>query len=310
MSQPATLSAPGLIGAIPAQRRRPLSVGAVAGLLLAPSLVFLVAFTYLPIVQVGVRSLTEQRFGETARWGFGNFVRLFADPHFINAASNSALYAAGTIIPSLMLALGFALALRESGRLTSVLRTCIVMPLLIPLVAAAALFVFIFLPGGGLLDWYLAKLGVGATNWLGDPQLALGSIVAITVWKNVGYYMLFFLAGLAGIPEDLHEAAKLDGAGAATRFRRITLPLLGPTLGFVTVIALLNVLTQVDHVIVMTQGGPSDSTNMLLYYIYQQAEQNYDAGLASAATIVSVGFLLLLSVAGLRALERGMHYES
>jgi sn-glycerol 3-phosphate transport system permease protein len=295
---------------MPTPRRRPLPAYATAGLLLAPSLLFLVAFTYWPIVQVGLRSLTEQRFGQAARWGFGNFVRLFADANFVTAGTNSALYAAGTIVPSLVLALAFALALRESGRLASILRTCIVMPLLIPLVAAAALFIFIFLPGGGLLDWHLAKLGVATTNWLGDPGLALGSIIAITVWKNVGYYMLFFLAGLAGIPEDLHEAAKLDGAGVMTRFWRITLPLLGPTLGFVGVIALLNALTQIDHVIVMTQGGPSGSTNMLLYYIYQQAEQNHDAGLASAATIVSVGCLLLLSVVGLRALERGMHYES
>ena len=121
------------------------------------------------------------------------------------------------------------------------------------------------------------------------------------MWKNTGYYMLFFLAGLAGIPDEYHEAAKLDGAGMFTRFWRITLPLLGPTMGFVSVIALLNVLTQVDHVIVMTQGGPSDSTNMLMYYIYQQAEQNCDNGLASAATLVSVGVLLALSVVGLRS---------
>ena len=278
-------------------------------MLLAPSLLLLVAFTYWPVVEVGLRSLTEQRFGQTAQWGFGNFARLFADPHFANAAWNSTLYAAGTIIPSLVLALGFALGLQESTRLATVLRTVIVMPLLIPLVAAAALFVFIFLPGGGLLDWHLAKLGFGATNWLGDPSLALGSIIVITIWKNAGYYMLFFLAGLAGIPDELHEAAKLDGAGAVTRFLRITLPLLGPTLGFVCVIALLNVLTQIDHVIVMTQGGPSDSTNMLLYYIYQQAQQNYDAGLASAATVVSVGVLLALAMVALRALERGMHAQ-
>ena len=139
------------------------------------------------------------------------------------------------------------------------LRTIIALPLLIPLVAAAALFTFIFLPGGGLLDHYLARLGSGwaDTNWLGDPSLALGSIVAITVWKNTGYYMLFFLAGLAGIPEELQDAAKIDGAGPLQRFFRVTLPLLGPTLAFVLIIALLNVLTQVDHVIVMTQGGPS-----------------------------------------------------
>ncbi len=290
--------------------RRPMPAGVVAALLLAPSLVFLAAFTYWPIVGVTLRALTEQQFGETGRWGFGNFARLFSDPHFATAARNSTIYAAGTILPSLALALAFALALKESGRVAAVLRTVIVLPMLIPLVAAAALFVFIFLPGGGLIDWNLAKLGVGATNWLGDPDLALGAIIAITVWKNTGYYMLFFLAGLAGIPEEYHEAARIDGAGALTRFSRITLPLLGPTLAFVAVIALLNVLTQIDHVIIMTQGGPSDSTNMLLYYIYQQAEQNYDPGLASAATVVSVGVLLALALVSLRALERGLHHES
>jgi sn-glycerol 3-phosphate transport system permease protein len=122
--------------------------------------------------------------------------------------------------------------------------------------------------------------------------------------------MLFFLAGLAGVPAELEEAATLDGANAWQRFFRITLPLLSPTLAFVLVIALLNALTQVDHVVVMTQGGPADSTNLLLYYIYQQAHQNYDPGLASAATMVSVAVLLAISVISLRTLERGVHYES
>ncbi|HET6305956.1 MAG TPA: sugar ABC transporter permease, partial [Rhodopila sp.] len=178
------------------------------------------------------------------------------------------------------------------------------------LVAAAALFSFVLLPGDGLLDFYLARLGVGMVNWLGDPDLALGSMMAITVWKNTGYYMLFFLAGLAGIPQDLLDAAKIDGAGAVQRFVRITLPLLGPTLAFVGVIATLNALTQVDHVIVLTQGGPSDATSMVLFYIYQQAHQNFDVGLASAATVVSVVFLFALSVISLRSLERGIHYEA
>jgi len=279
-------------------------------LLLAPSLVLLTAFTYWPVIGVTLRSLTQQRFGQTPSWGLDNFARLFADEHFANAAVNTIIYGIGTILPSLTLALLFAVALRENGRLTAVLRTILVMPLLIPLVAVAALFVFIFLPGGGLLDHYLAKLGIGATNWLGDPGLAMGCIIAITIWKNTGYYMLFFLAGLAGIPEEYHEAARIDGAGAVTRFTRITLPLLGPTIGFVAVIALVNVLVQIDHVIVMTGGGPSDSTNMILYYIYQQSEQNLDAGLASAATVLCVASLLALSLLSLRSLERGIHYES
>jgi sn-glycerol 3-phosphate transport system permease protein len=278
--------------------------------LLAPSLILLSAFTYWPVIGVTLRSLTQQQYGQIATWGLDNFARLFADDHFATAARNTVVYACGTILPSLALALLFAVALRESGRLTAILRTVLVLPMLIPLVAAAALFVFIFLPGGGLLDHYLAKFGVAETNWLGDPDLALGAIIAITIWKNTGYYMLFFLAGLAGIPEELHEAAKIDGAGIVTRFFRITVPLLGPTIGFVTVIALVNTLVQIDHVIVMTGGGPSDSTNMLLYYIYQQSQQNMDEGLASAATVVCVGVLLLLSLLSLRALERGIHYES
>jgi sn-glycerol 3-phosphate transport system permease protein len=290
----------------PRRRRLPLTAYA----LLLPSAIFLLAFTYWPVLQVAVGSLTVRAFGGSAHWGIDNYTRLFADPHFATAVRNNLVYAAGTIIPSLTLALLFALGLREGTRLTSVLRTLFVLPLLIPLVAAAALFIFIFLPGAGLLDYYLARLGAAQTNWLGDPSLALGSIIAITVWKNTGYYLLFFLAGLAGVPQELLDAAKIDGASAMQRFLRITLPLLGPTLAFVFVIALLNVITQVDHVIVMTQGGPSDSTSLVLYYIYQQAHQNYDIGLASAATVVSVAFLFVLSIVSLRTLERGIHYET
>ncbi len=278
--------------------------------LLAPSAVFLIAFTYWPVVQVLAGSLLVHAFGGTPHWGFGNYQKLFADPLFAHAVWNNVIYALGTIIPSLLLAMAFALGLRDSTRLNSLLRTLLVLPLLIPLVAAASLFVFIFLPGAGLLDYYLARFGFSQTNWLGDPSLALGSIIAITVWKNTGYYMLFFLAGLAGIPQDMLDAARIDGAGAWARFRHVTLPLLGPTLAFVLVIALLNALTQVDHVVVMTQGGPSGATTLLLYYIYQQAHQNYDIGLASAATVVSVAVLFALSVMSLRTLERGIHYEA
>jgi sn-glycerol 3-phosphate transport system permease protein len=291
----------------PRMRRR---VKWVAYTLLLPSVIILVAFTHWPVLQVALESVRVRGFAGPARWGLGNYTRLFADAEFAAAAVNNLLYAAGTIIPSLALALLFAVGLRDSTPFNGILRTLIVLPMLVPLVAAAALFVFIFLPGAGLLDHYLARLGVAETNWLGDPSLALGSIAAITVWKNTGYYMLFFLAGLAGIPQELLDAARIDGANVVQRFVRVTLPLLGPTLVFVLVIAVLNMLTQVDHVIVMTQGGPSDATLLLLYYIYQEAHQNNDIGLAAAATVISVGFLFMLSAVSMRALERGIHYET
>ena len=280
-----------------------------AYLLLAPSAVFLLAFTYWPVIQVIHGSIIVKSFRNPAHWGLDNYGRLFSDPHFVTAVINNLIYAAGTIIPSLVLALFFALAFRDS-RLSSTLRTLVALPMLIPLVAAAALFAFIFLPHAGLLDYYLARFGMTETNWLGNPSLALGSIIAITVWKNCGYYMLFFLAGLAGIPQDLLDAGKIDGAGRFQLFFRITLPLLAPTLMFVGVIATLNALTQVDHIIILTQGGPSDATSMILFYIYQQAHQNFDIGRASAATVVSVGVLFALSIVSLRSLERGIHYEA
>ena len=165
--------------------------------LLAPAFAFLAAFTYWAVLRVLGESFMVGRFAGQHPPGLDNYRRLFADPHFARAAWNNAAYAFGTIVPSLVLALLFALALRDTNRFTTVLRTFMVMPLMIPLVAAA-LFSFILLPGEGLLDYYLAKLGIPAIKWLGDTDLALGSVVAITVWKNTGYYMLFFLAGLAG----------------------------------------------------------------------------------------------------------------
>ncbi len=135
--------------------------------LLLPSGVFLLGFTYWPVLQVLSGSLTVRAFGGAAHWGLGNFARLFADPHFAHAVANNLVYAAGTIVPSLVLALALALGLRESTRLNAMLRTLIVLPLLIPLVAAASLFIFIFLPGAGLLDYYLARLGLGADQLAG-----------------------------------------------------------------------------------------------------------------------------------------------
>jgi sn-glycerol 3-phosphate transport system permease protein len=261
-------------------------------------------------VRVVGQSLLVGRFSGDNTIGLGNYQRLFADPHFTRAAWNNLVYALGTIAPSLVFALAFALGLREATRLSTLLRTLVVMPLLIPLVAAAALFSFLLLPGDGLVDFYLARFGLGMVNWLGDPDLALGSVIAITVWKNTGYYMLFFLAGLAGVPQELLDAAKIDGAGPWRRLRSITLPMLGPTFAFVVPVALLNALTQVDHIVTLTLGGPSDATSLLLYYIYQQAAQNYDFGLAAAATVVSVAVLLAVSLISFRLLERGTHYES
>ena len=281
-------------------------------LLLAPSLVLLAAFTYLPIARVVWESLHDRPHGTTKSLfvGLGNYTALFSDKAFIQSVINNLIFAVGTVPPSMALALLFALALQRSSRINSMLRAIMLFPSMVPLVAAASLFFFIFLPGVGLFDYYLAKIGVRGFNWLGDPDIALWSLIGITVWKNAGYYMLFYLAGLQTLPGEVLEAATIDGANGWQRLRHVIVPLLAPTTAFVLVIALINVLTQVDHVIVLTKGGPSNSTKLVLYYIFEQAHENFAAGKAAAASLLSVSFLLAMSVVSLKTMERGAHAAS
>jgi sn-glycerol 3-phosphate transport system permease protein len=274
--------------------------------LLLPSLLGLALFTYAPVVQVAWDSLHARRAPGIAPSfaGLGNYQAILADAAFRKAAANNLLYAVGTVVPSLVIALGLALALARSDRVNNLLRVAFFMPVLIPLVAAASLFLFIFLPNVGLLDFYLGRFLTHPPNWLGDPDVALYSIMALTIWKNAGYYMLFFLAGLQAVPDEAYEASYLEGATSWQRLWHITLPYLKPTIGFVTVIALLNVVTQVDHVFVLTKGGPSDSTNLLLFYVYQQAVESYDVGKAAAGTLVSLAVLASVTAVSLGTLER------
>jgi sn-glycerol 3-phosphate transport system permease protein len=273
--------------------------------LLLPSLLALTLFTYIPVVQVAWDSLRARQalVGATTFAGLANFKAVLADHAFRKAIVNSLVYAAGSVGPSLVFALGSALALSRSSRVNAALRTAFFMPVLIPLVAAASLFLFIFLPNVGLLDYYLGHFLTRPPNWLGDPDVALYAIIVLTVWKNAGYYMLFFLAGLQAIPHEAYEAAYLEGASPWQRLWHVTLPYLKPTIAFVGVIALLNVVTQVDHVFVLTKGGPSESTILLLFYVYQQAVESYDIGKACAATLLSLAMLIALAVASLKTLE-------
>ena len=285
-------------------RRASRAIGAYG--LLLPSLAGLALFTYAPVVQVAWDSVHARRAPGMAPSfaGLANYHAILADAAFRKAAINNLYYAVGTIIPSLLIALGLALALARSDRINNLLRAAFFMPVLVPLVAAASLFLFIFLPNVGLLDFYIGRFLAHPPNWLGDPDVALYSIMVLTVWKNAGYYMLFFLAGLQAVPDEAYEAAYLEGATSWQRLWHITLPYLQPTTGFVTVIALINVVTQVDHVFVLTKGGPSDSTNLLLFYVYQQAVESYDIGKAAAGTLVSLAVLVAVTAVSLGTLER------
>lgn len=280
-------------------------------LLLLPTVLFLALFTYLPVVRSIFDSLFDTRLaGQVHYVGWGNYQRLFDDSVFWQACLNNLLYIIMTMIPSLLLALGLALALQANTRFNQWLRAAIFLPMVLPLVSVATLFLFVYLPSMGLLDYYLSQLfGWMNNNYLGMESSALVSLAVIGIWKFTGYYMLFFLAGLQAIDDDIIAAARMEGANRWQIFWSVTLPLLRPTLNFVVIVAFIYAVTQIDHVAVMTQGGPNQSTNVLLYYITQLATQTNDYGKASAATFVLLVVMMVITVVNLRMMEKGTYYE-
>ncbi|MGV8924346.1 MAG: carbohydrate ABC transporter permease [Ewingella sp.] len=279
---------------------------------LLPTLIFLFLFTYYPLFQSAMDSLYDSRLNSDAPpfAGLQNYVRLLQDNVFWRALLNNLAYILMTVIPGIVLALLLAVALWENTSLNRWLRTAFFFPMIIPLVSAATLWLFIFMPGMGLLDYYLAKIfGPMNNNYLGMSDSALIALSVIGVWKFAGYYMLFFLAGLQSIPASAREAAIMEGASPMQTFFYVTLPLLRPTISFVVTIALIYAITQIDHVPVMTQGGPNNATTVMLYYIQSLANDTHDLGKASAATFLTLVLLFGFSVMNLRVLERGAHYE-
>ncbi len=284
-----------------------------AYLLLLPSLLFLSVFTYYPAIQSIYLSFFEQKaYTPVPRFiGWGNYLTLARDPVFWKVLRNNAVFALGTIPAAMLLALAMAMFVNRRFRLRTWYRVVYFHPTFIPLIAAAALWLFIFVPRYGLLDQYLSRLfGLHELNWLGDPRLALPAMMILTVWKNAGYFMIFFLAGLQNISQELYEAAAVEGANPAQRFRYVTLPLLTPSTMFVLIIAIIGSFQWVDQVWMLTEGGPNNATNLLLYYIYVNAFKYYDVGYGAVLTVVLLLILFGLSGVGFRVLERKVHYEA
>ena len=281
-------------------------------LYLLPSLVFLAAFTYLPLVMAAALSMVRWNVltPEPAFAGLDNYRALAADPLFWLVLRNNLLYALGTIPPTMALALGTALLVNQPlGRLRAVYRIGLFYPTMVPMVAAAMLWVWLFNPGIGLVNHYLGSVGVPRVEWLYDRHWALPAIILMSIWKHFGYFMLILLAGLQSIPRDLYEAAALEGASPWRRLRHVTLPLLGPALLFVLVVAIISSFQVFDQVYVMTQGGPADQTNVLIFYIWQHAFRFWDLGMGATLTTLFVGGLLLTVLLVFRVVGRRVYYE-
>lgn len=308
-------------GAPPLASRAPASHGAAARvrrrwriqpyLFLLPSLVFLATFTYYPILYSLRLSFYQATatVGQPTFVGLRNYAALGVDPIFRQVLANSFQFLLGTVPVTVVLALALAMLLNRPHLLTAPFRTAFFYPTLLPLVGAAAIWLFVYTPGYGLMDVYLRGIGGGGMNWLGSPRLALPAVMILTIWKNAGYYMLFYLAGLQTIPAEFFEAARLEGASWWQQFRAIIWPLLGATTLFVLVIASINAFQSVDQIWLMTGGGPDNRTNLLLFYVYLVAFQFFDLGKAATLTVFLLGVLMAIAALSFGLLERRVHYE-
>jgi ABC-type sugar transport system permease subunit len=240
--------------------------------------------------------------------GLANYAQAWNAPVFWEVLRNNLLFAAGTVPCTLGLALALAVLINQKIRSLALYRVFLFYPTMIPMAAAAMIWLWILTPNYGLLNYYGRWFGLPDIHWLGDNKLAIWALVLVGVWKRVGYYMVIYLAGLQVIPEYLYEAARIEGAGPWQRFWKVTFPLVSPTTFFVAVMVVIDSFQAIDQVYLMTGGGPGHSTNLFIFYIYQNAFRFFDFGYASAISAILFLILLGLTVLAFRTLHRKVHY--
>lgn len=224
---------------------------------------------------------------------------------FYRVMGNTLIYVGVTVPISMLLAFLFAVLVNRSIRGIGLARIAFFYPTMLPMVSAATIWLFFFTPDYGLLNQALRLFGYhGAENWVINPRLGLWSLIIVAIWKNAGYFMIFYLAGLQNLPDDVYEAAALDGANWLTQMFRITLPLLRRTTLFVSVIAIIGAFQTIDHALVLTYELVTGEADLLLYEIYQQRFVLQDYGFANALTVVMIAILLILTVINFLISER------
>jgi len=266
----------------------------------APALAAILVFFLLPVLAAFALSLTDFDIYALADLrnlrfvGLHNYATLLQDPLFWKALGNTLYFVVVGVPLSIAVSLGAALLLHSKlGWFRPFFRTAFFAPVVTTVVAVAVIWRYLFHTRYGLVNWGLSWIGVHPVDWLGDPRWAMPTIILFAVWKNFGYNMIIFLAGLQSIPEDLYEAARIDGASRRHQFVHVTLPMLGPTLLLVGILTLAGYFQLFAEPYVMTQGGPLQSTVSVLYLMYEQGFKWWNLGVASA-----VAFLLFLLMSG------------
>lgn len=271
--------------------------GTWAFLLLLPNLLGFFIFTLFPVIGTFVIGFTDWNMAGKMNWiGLDNYKTLIGDDTFHKVFWNTLYYSAVSVPLGMIISLFLAVFLNQKLKFMRFYRAAFFMPVISSFVAVAVIWQWIYNPDYGLLNYFLSWFGISGPSWLSSSVWAMPAIIMTTVWKNLGYNMLIFLAGLQGIPESYYEAADMDGAKWYTKFRHITVPLLSPTTFFVTVTSIIGSFQVFDAVYLMTQGGPARATSVLVHYIYQTAFQYLEMGYASAMAYVLFILVLIITL--------------
>ena len=268
-------------------------------LFLAPALLAIGIFFFLPVIAAFLLSFTDfdiyslGNFRYARFIGLRNYIQLLNDPLFWRALKNTLFFLVIGGPLSIAVSLAAALLVQvKTVRFRGLFRTAYFAPVVTTLVAVAVVWRFVYHPRFGLLNYALSWLGISPIDWLGDPHWAMPAIILMAVWKNFGYTMIIFIAGLQNIPDELYEAASIDGAGKLQQFGRITLPMLAPTTLFISIITLIGYFQLFAEPYVMTQGGPLNSTLSIVLLMYQQGFRWWNMGYSAALAFVLFAFIL------------------
>ena len=285
------------------------NLGAVL-LFVLPALIPLFIFWIYPILRSVWLSFTDWDFmtpDYNFIW-FKNYTSLLKDSRFYEALWNTLVFTAGTLFPTIIGGLGLALLLRRNFKGSGVFKFVLFSPWITPTVAISIVWTWIFREDGGLANQVLGLFGLPALKWISSSDTAMLSVIIVTVWKSLGYAMIFYLSALEKVPEELYEASALDGAKPWRQFLDMTLPGILPTTFFLMIITMVNSLQAYDQIQILTQGGPSGSTRTLLYMYYQLGFQEFKMGQATATAVIMIIITVILSLAQFTASKKWVHY--
>ena len=285
--------------------------GLEAWLFLLPSFVPFAIFTAIPVVAAGVISLLKWNLFSPPSWaGLDNFARLGTDRTFWAALGNTAYFTFVSVPLTILVSLALALLLNQGIKRIAVFRSLLLLPYATITVAVAFVWVWLYIPHDGLINAVLGLVGINGPAWLIDDNWAMPALIAMSVWKSFGFGMVVFLAGLQAIPQQLYEAAKVDGSSSWQSFRNVTLPMLSPALFFVVVTSIIGSFQVFDQALIMTNGGPGSRTTTLVMYIYRTGFENYDQGYAAAQSLVLFGFIVVITAVQFLLQRRLVHYDN